>query len=110
MIRKRFPRERLLRIVAWTTLALTWVTTIVARSIAAPATDPVEAAPTQPVQATTAAAVAPAQQTVPTMPQDGLVVLRFTPGPEPEPEIQRVVVSTPAPAAQAPTVKRSSGS
>ena len=116
MIRKRFPPARRWRIAAWTTVAVTWVTAIVARTLGTPVAAPaVEAIPPPPPAPTATTVTATTPAPLPEMPEDGLVVLRYTAVPPPPPEVRRVVVSSPAPgpaatAAPAPTTKVSSGS
>lgn len=109
MIRKRFPASRVRRLLGWTSVAIAWSTALVARGLAAPPPEAEVAAPpptTVPV-ATTTVPVA-----MPTMPEDGLVVLHYTPVPKPAAEVRRVVVTRAASApAQAPApVVTSSGS
>lgn len=106
MIRKRFPSERRRRILGWTSVAIAWATALVARGIAAP--DAGAAAPPPPIEPTAATTTTTAV-TLPTLPADGLVVLRYTPAPTPPPEVRHVVVRRAAPAAPAPVVT-SSGS
>ncbi len=114
MIRKRFPQQRRRRIAVWTAVAVTWATAIVARALGAPSAQPVDmiAVPEPPGPAPRAPVVPPSE--MPVLPEDGLVILRFTPAPQAEPDVRRVVVtqSAPAtsPAAPAPTTKRSGGS
>lgn len=116
MIRKRFPKERLRRIAAWTAMALAWGTAVVARTVGAPAAATPEVADVAAPAAPTATAVPTTTLApVPDMPEDGLVVLRFTPAERPEPEVRRIVVSQPAAggggaASPPPTTKASSGS
>lgn len=115
MIRKRFPKERRWRVVAWTGLAVAWGTTLIARTVGAPAAEPAEPVAVSPPPPPTTSAPAQVTASVPEMPDDGLVILRFTPGPEPEPVVERIVVSRPAVSsgtatAPAPTTKQSSGS
>ena len=113
MIRKRFPWARRGRVAAWTAFSLAWTTALVARTVGAPAVTSPEAA--TPPPAAPIASVAPAARpaTVPEPPEDGLVILRYTPAPRPEPEVQRVVVTQQAPSrsvTRAPTTHQSSGS
>lgn len=117
MIRKRFPKERLRRIAAWTAMALAWGTAIVARTVGSPAAvaAPEVADSDNPVALTTVAVTTTTMAPVPEMPADGLVVLRFTPAQRPEPVVRRVVVTQPAAGggggSTAPaTTKASSGS
>ena len=113
MIRKRFPRARRMRIIAWTAVAIAWATAIVARTLGVGAADATEAASPSiaPPAAVTSPSVGESSVPVPNLPEDGLVVLRYTPGPKPEPEVRRVVVTQQAPAVSVPaTTKTSSGS
>lgn len=110
MIRKRFPTERRRRIVGWTTLAIAWVTALVARGAAAPAAPSEQVAP-EPTIVSPELLATPAP--LPTLPAEGLVVLHYTPVPKPEAEVRRVVVTrtVAAPASPArPTTVSSSGS
>ncbi len=115
-MRKRFPKARRRRITAWTAFAVTWATAIVARSIGGPAgvagAETATIPSPEPEQAVVPATTTP-PATLPELPADGLVVVRYTPVERPQPEVRRVVVATPAPsppAAPAPTTQRSSGS
>jgi len=103
MIRKRFPAIRTLRISAWTTIALAWGIAIIGRQMEAPAAE--ETVAPEPVSTTST--VVQAETTMPTMPEDGLIVIRYTPAPPPPPIVRQVVVSGPAPS---PGVSRSQGS
>jgi hypothetical protein len=108
VIRKRFPATRVRRLMAWTGVTVACGTAVVARTVGAPvAEEPVADLP-EPEPLTSEATI-DAHVAVPTLPDDGLVVLRYTPAARPQPEVRRVVVSTPA-AASAPTHKTSSGS
>ena len=107
MIRKRFPWARRNRIAAWTAFGLAWTTALVARTVGAPAAVVPETAEAPPPGPSLTMA------TVPEPPEDGLVILRYTPAERPEPEVRRVVVTQQAPAptvTHAPTTQRSSGS
>lgn len=119
MIRKRFPLDRTLRIVGWTSLTTAWVTVVVSRTIGAPATETMVApAPApEPVDHALPVAEPTATTAVPDMPEGGLVILRSVPTIPPEPRVIRRVVTVPgssAPAATAPTATtptaKSSGS
>ncbi len=80
-------------------MAIAWSTAIVARMFGAPASQAAEpeAAPatTLPAPVTTEAPAETTVPPVPTMPEDGLVVLRYTPVEKPKAEIRRVVVTRP---------------
>ena len=109
MIRKRFPASRVRRLLGWTSLALAWSTAFVARGLAAP---PASTAESAPPPATLPATATEVTSTLPSMPEGGLVILRYTPAPKPAAEVRRVVV-TRAPAATAVSpapVATSSGS
>ena len=110
MIRKRFPAERRRRIIGWTTLAVAWVTALVARGAATPVAPSEQVSP-EPVVVQPQVIATPAP--LPTLPAEGLVVLHYTPVPKPEAEVRRVVVTrtvaAPASSAQ-PTTVSSSGS
>jgi hypothetical protein len=98
MAPQRLPITRVAGIVAWTAASVTWGTAIVATANVAP--EPVITADgpdPEPV-----VIVEPEVQeilaSVPTMPESGLVVLRYTPSEKPEAKVvvQRVVVSSPS--------------
>jgi hypothetical protein len=100
-IRNRFPAARWMRIVGWTTVTMAWITAVITRVAAA--------APAEPVVVPDQAGVVTATsvpEAMPLLPGQGLVVLRSTPSPTPEPE---VVVTAPA-GGTAPTASVSSGS
>ena len=116
MAAKRLPVPRIAGIVAWTAASVAWGTALVATANAAPeAEDGVEGPAPDPV-----VIVEPQERIVlapvPTMPESGLVVLRYTPSEKPEAQVvvRRVVVSSPgggSPSpAKAPTKVKSSGS
>jgi hypothetical protein len=105
VIRKRFPKIRTLRISAWTTIALAWAIAIVGRQMEAPAA---EEAALVPEPTSTTSPAAEVANTMPTMPEDGLVVIRYTPAPPPPPSVVRQVVVQAAPSS--PTVSASQGS
>ena len=113
MIRKRFPWARRGRIAAWTAFVLTWTTALIARTVGAPAVAAPEAPAVPPAEPVESVAPSSTTAAVPDAPEDGLVILRYTPAERPEPEVRRVVVTQQAPArsaAPAPPVQRSSGS
>jgi hypothetical protein len=104
----RLPISRIAGIAAWSAASVAWGTTAVA--VANHTTQP---ANTEPAEAAPVVAADPQpiveQAPVPTMPEGGLVVLRYTPSEAPRAEtiIRRVVVASPsgggsAPAAAAP--------
>jgi hypothetical protein len=123
MAPQRLPITRVAGIVAWTAASVTWGTAIVATANVAPepeiTADGPDPEPVVIVEPEVQEILAP----VPTMPESGLVVLRYTPSEKPEAKVvvQRVVVSSPssgggsapasAPAkAPAPAKVKSSGS
>ena len=123
MAPQRRPITRVAGIVAWTAASVTWGTAIVATANVAPepviTADGPDPEPVVIVEPEVQEILAP----VPTMPESGLVVLRYTPNEKPEAKVvvQRVVVSSPssgggsAPAsapgkAPAPAKVKSSGS
>lgn len=106
MIRKRFPFDRSLRIVGWTTVTIAWIIAVVARTVGGP---PPQAEPLPVAPAAQRTAPSPLAG-VPAMPETGLVVLRSTSRPAPEPEVRTVVVTPPAGSAISATATRSSGS
>lgn len=123
MAPQRLPITRVAGIVAWTAASVTWGTAIVATANVAP--EPVITAdgPDPEPVVIVEPEVQEIRASVPTMPESGLVVLRYTPSEKPEAKVvvQRVVVSSPssgggsAPAsapgkAPAPAKVKSSGS
>jgi hypothetical protein len=120
MAPQRLPVTRVAGIVAWTAASVAWGTALVATANAVPqAVEMAEGTDPDPI-----IVVEPDEQLaltpVPTMPEAGLVVLRYTPSEKPEARVvvRRVVVSSPsgggtAPAAapkKAPTKVKSAGS
>jgi hypothetical protein len=123
MAPQRLPITRVAGIVAWTAASVTWGTAIVATANVAPepviTADGPDPEPVVIVEPEVQEILAP----VPTMPESGLVVLRYTPSEKPEAKVvvQRVVVSSPSPGggsapasapgkAPAPAKVKSSGS
>lgn len=109
---KRLTASRITGITAWSAAAVAWGTAAVAFvTPAASSTGSVEVmeppSPLAPVQSS----MTLPQASFPTMPEAGLVVVRYTPVDRPEPEVivERRVVTATAPSAPAPRVK-SSGS
>jgi len=88
VIRKRFPASRLARILGWTAVVTAWGTVAIAQvsGTGSVAADPAPSAPEVPADVVTETVPAP----VPAMPDGGLVVIRYTPAPPPEP-VTRVV-------------------
>lgn len=110
---KRLTPSRIAGISAWTAAAVVWGTAVVSSSVAteAASAQPEEPQPAPPVETPVIDEIlAP----VPTMPDSGLVIIRYTPVPVPEAQVvveRRVVqVSGPAPAASKSPPVKSSGS
>lgn len=116
---RRVSPSRLAGIAAWTAATVTWGTAAVAVANAGTDTSipTVEALP----RAVTIPMQTSVESSVPTMPESGLVVVRYTPTPPPEPKVivntvtvqQSPATPQPAPSpapAPAPTRVRSSGS
>ena len=110
---RRLPLHRLAGIAAWTAASVTWGTAAVALANHEPApasTEPFSDPPAPPSVVMQDEAL----PQVPTMPETGLVVLRYTPVERPLAEVvvRTVVVagSTPSASPQAPVRERSSGS
>lgn len=95
----RVPMSRWARIGVWTGAAVTWGSSMLLVRESAPAPMVADEPPEPPP----ARAIEPAVSVMPTLPNRGLVVIRYTPIAEPEPEvITRYVTlrsSTPAPSA-----------
>lgn len=108
MWKRLFP-TRWARIVSWTAAAMAWATTAVVVQQAP--TEASSATPAGEQEQTPASVVTTVSSALPTLPDDGLVILRYTPVAPPEPEeiVRTVVVSRQAPASQPVTVA-SSGS
>lgn len=77
MIRRRFPRDRLLRIGAWVMAAVTSAVAFVSKATAEDAAP----APAQPTDTATASGTA----ALPVAPDTGLLILRYQPRPTAEP-------------------------
>ncbi len=124
MAPQRLPATRIAGIVAWTAASVTWGTALVAAATTVPApqqtTEGTDPEPIVLIDSKDQEALAP----LPTMPESGLVVLRYTPSEKPEPQVvvRRVVVSSPSgggsatpsgggsATAETPTKVKSSGS
>ena len=110
---KRLSPSRIAGISAWTAAAVVWGTAAVSASAATEAANaqPEEPQPTPPVET---AVINEILAPVPTMPNSGLVIIRYTPVPVPEPQViveRRVVqVAGPSPGASKPPPAKSSGS
>ena len=111
MAPQRLPVPRVAGIAAWTAASVAWGTALVATANAVPAVEvTAEGSGPDPI-----VVVEPEEQLVfapvPTMPESGLVVLRYTPSEKPEAQVvvRRVVVSSPS-GSTAPTKVASSGS
>lgn len=113
---QRLPIPRIAGIVAWTAASVAWGTALVAAANTVPEPQPAaqETESDSVVLMDTQESVALAP--VPTMPESGLVVLRYTPAEKPVAQVvvRRVVVSSPSSGgstpAKAPTKVESSGS
>lgn len=93
----RLPVSRWAKIGVWTGAAVAWGTTLlVARQAATPPADAANAAPGDDASATAATA---SQAPLPTLPSGGLVVLRYTPVPDPEPLVVTRYVQSATPSA-----------
>ncbi len=116
MAPRRLPLPRIAGIAAWTAASVAWGTALVATANTVPEPEAlVEGSDPEPVVATQPdehLALVP----VPTMPESGLVVLRYTPSEKPEAQVvvRRVVVSSPSTGGSGvstpPTKVKSSGS
>ncbi|KAA3640651.1 MAG: hypothetical protein DWP92_02620 [Armatimonadetes bacterium] len=109
---KRLTASRVSGIAAWSAAAVAWGTAAVAFVTPAPSTgEPAQVmeppSPPVPIQSS----VARPHASFPTMPETGLVIVRYTPVERPEAEVivERRVVAATAPSTPAPRVK-SSGS
>jgi hypothetical protein len=113
---KRLSPSRIAGISAWTAAAVVWGTAAVTSSAAAEATTAQadESAPAPPVEAPVVNEI---MAPVPALPNSGLVIIRYTPVPVPEPQVivQRRLVqasgpSSSTPSAAKPPPAKSSGS
>ena len=110
----RLSPPRIASIAAWSAAAVAWGTVGVAvasHGSVPGAADSVDFVPVPTADAAIVPVPMAAQSSLPTLPERGLVVLRYTPVARPEPEhiVQTVTVSEPA-RASAPTRTKSSGS
>jgi hypothetical protein len=121
MAPQRLPITRVAGIVAWTAASVTWGTAIVAVANVAPEPEILAGGPASDPAIVIEPEVQDFLEPVPTMPQSGLVVLRYTPSEKPEAKVvvRRVVVSSPSSGgtsasakapARAPAKVKSSGS
>lgn len=107
---RRLDSSRIGRILVWTGAGLTWGTVLTGGKL-----EPLRTGVEAPAPSSTLGVVIEAPTTIPTQPESGLVILRFTPGEEPKPEVRTVYVqrqqpapasnsssAAPAPAAPAP--------
>ncbi len=111
MMAKRLTTSRVTGIAAWSAAAVAWGTAAIA-FVTAPSTGEfVEVMEPPSPLAPLESSVAQPQAPFPTMPETGLVVVRYTPAERREPEVvvERRVVAAAAPSTPAPRVK-SSGS
>ncbi len=99
---KRLPPTRWFRISSWTMAALAWATTGLIAQNASQAPEPVQ--PLLLPDPVVAPVVTSVPAPLPAAPDDGLVILRYTPVPPPPPQeiVRTVVVGRASP--QAPTV------
>ena len=88
----RLPLSRLAKIGAWTGAAVAWGSAMVMAKEVAPTAE--STTTTAPMTQTADASYGSAS-TVPAIPNDGLVILRYKPIPEPEPEVVTRVVTVP---------------
>ena len=94
MMRQRYSSQRVARILGWTTVAVTWGATVIARGLGAPAAG--DAVPQEPsLEPALVAAASSTSLTFPDEPDGGLVIIRGTaiPNPEPVTVVRRVVVA-----------------
>jgi len=92
MIIKRLFPTRWARITAWTAAAIAWVVSVLATQTVAPSAAATPETTDEPTEAI--APVTQAVEVMPTAPEDGLLIIRFTPAPPPPPRVitQTVVV------------------
>ena len=93
----RFTPTRRNRIVAWTGAALAWGTAVTVAKLEPARAEPEPPGP-EPAFSSSTTTVAP----VPEMPSEGLVVLRYRPSEEAQPEVTTVYVRRTVSPAQAP--------
>ena len=98
MAPQRLPITRVAGIIAWTAASVTWGTAIVATANVAPEPEVLADGPDSEPLVIVEQEVQEVLAPVPTMPDSGLVVLRYTPSEKPEAKVvvQRVVVSSPS--------------
>lgn len=110
----RLPLSRWAKIGVWTGAAVAWGTTLLVARQAAPTDDTPAPGPDEGPRASVAGT---SEDAVPSLPDGGLVVLRYAPIPDPEPVVvtRYVEARTPRPAASsggtgtAPTSSASAG-
>ena len=85
MLKRLFP-SRWARIVAWTGAAVAWGTSVVTVQAATEQNSTAETAPPTPTEPEVVEVAEP-QAAVPAAPEQGLVVIRYTPVPPPPPEV-----------------------
>lgn len=86
MLRRLFP-GRWARIVAWTGAAVAWGTSIVAVQAAAEQTATDEPVPPTPSEEPEVQEISAPLAAIPDAPEQGLVIIRYTPVPPPPPEV-----------------------
>ena len=98
MAPKRLPVSRVAGIIAWTAASVTWGTAVVALANVTPEPAQSEASVDPEPVVLIAPQAAEVLAPIPTMPDSGLVVLRYTPSEKPEAQVvvRRVVVSSPS--------------
>lgn len=99
----RLDASRWRRILAWTGATLTWGAALTASQFEALRAEP---AATEPRSA--AEDQVPLQEPLPTQPPGGLVILRYTPVEDPQPDVHTVYVKQSAPSAPSSTRSASS--
>jgi len=97
VIRKRFPGSRIARILGWTAIATAWATVGIQVAATGGQAEPLQETDT-PVDARTTTTRA----SIPAMPEGGLVVIRYTPAPPPEPRVVTRVIERRVVVQQAP--------
>jgi hypothetical protein len=98
MAPQRLPMTRVAGIIAWTTASVTWGTAMVAAANVTPEPEALAVGPDPEPVVIVEPDAAEVLSPIPTMPESGLVVLRYTPSEKPEARVvvQRVVVPSPS--------------
>jgi hypothetical protein len=93
VLRERFHALRTTRIIGWTAAALTWAAAVTVRLAGVPSTAPEDAGLSQEPAGIVPATATVTTEVLPTLPEEGLVLIRSTPSPRSEPRaITRIVV------------------